>query len=391
MAMAGTVLWLFFPNWFRVNIPFGSKDSPTASQLSDRIRLPDGFAISVYASDLPGARILRFTEYGDLLVTLPRSGLVVLLKRDDDRNGLPDKRKTLLTELNKPHGIDIHDGWLYVAETHAIGRILFDAKTGKTQGDYQRIVTNLPPGGNHWSRTLRIGPDGLLYVSVGSSCNVCEEKDPRRAAILRFRPDGTHNEIYAAGLRNTVGFDWRPGTDDLYGVDNGRDLLGDDFPPCELNRIERGKFYGWPYANGKRVADPDFGEGNSDIILASAAPEHEFGAHTAPLGITFLNGNNLPLSYRRAALVTLHGSWNRSKKVGYKVVSLHFNDQEPVEERPFLTGFEVNDNVIGRPADVIQGPDGNIYVSDDYSGSVYRVVYSDSNGNMASVPTGRPG
>ncbi|MGR9101207.1 MAG: PQQ-dependent sugar dehydrogenase, partial [Gammaproteobacteria bacterium] len=276
--------------------------------------------------------------------------------------------------LDMPHGFDFYRGWLYIAETGAIGRIRYDAKTRNTFGRYQRIVTDLPPGGAHWSRTLRFGEDGMMYVSVGSSCNVCLEKNPKRAALLRYQPDGSGGEIFASGLRNTVGFDWRPDTGELYGTDNGRDFLGDDFPPCELNRIEEGKFYGWPYANGNKIPDPDFGRGNEENIHASRAPAHSFGAHTAPLGITFLRNPNSPKAYRNAALVALHGSWNRSEKSGYKVVSLHFDDTVKIVERDFISGFEQDGDVIGRPVDIAEGGDGELYVSDDFSGSIYRVT-----------------
>jgi glucose/arabinose dehydrogenase len=191
--------------------------------------------------------------------------------------------------------------------------------------------------------------------------------------MLRLPAPGGEGELYATGLRNTVAFDWRPGTDELYGVDNGRDWLGDDFPPCELNRIERGKFYGWPYANGNRVPDPDLGRGHADEIEASIAPVHAFGAHTAPLGIVFLRSPKWRAEYRDAALVALHGSWNRSRKQGYEVVSLHFHRDGTISERPFVTGFEKDEDVIGRPVDVIEGPDGAVYVSDDYAGAVYRI------------------
>jgi hypothetical protein len=223
---------------------------------------------------------------------------------------------------------------------------------------------------------VRIGPDGLLYVSVGSSCNVCIEEDERRAALLRFRLDGSGGEVYARGLRNAVGFDWRLETGELFATDNGRDLLGDDFPPCELNRVVQGGDYGWPFANGDRRLDPDFGPGNEARAAASIPPAHGFAAHNAPLGIVFLGGAALPERYRGAALVALHGSWNRTRKDGYKVVSLHWQPDGSIREEDFLVGFLEDEDVIGRPVDVAEGPDGTIFVSDDYAGAVYRVTRS---------------
>lgn len=362
-----------------VNFPLksvlGGAVSPAEEALRQRISLPPGFSLTVYAADLPGARMLRFTRTGDLLVSQPNGGAVVLLEKDADGDGHPDGRRQLLTGLSRPHGLDLWNGWLYVAETYGVVRVRYDAAQRQTSGAPETVVSGIPGGGNHWSRTLKFGPDGGMYVSVGSSCNVCIEDDPLRATLLRFEPDGTRREIYATGLRNTVGFDWRPGTRELYGTDNGRDLLGDDFPPCELNRIEKGGFYGWPYANGNRVPDPDYGRGHEADIQRSIPPAHEFRAHVAPLGMVFLKDAGLPQDYRGAALIALHGSWNRSKKQGYEVVSLHFGSNGRIAERPFMTGFNIDEDVIGRPVDVAEGPDGAIYVSDDYAGAIYRVRY----------------
>ncbi|WP_020157801.1 PQQ-dependent sugar dehydrogenase [Methylobacter marinus] len=371
----GGILGFLMSRWFGINTPLMKKNPPSEEMLNARIHLPPGFSISVYAKDLPDVRMLRFTEAGDLLASLPNEGRIVLLERDADNDGAPDGRSDLVTGLNRPHGMDYYQGRLYVAETDAIGRIAFNPKTRKTQGEYEQVVTGIPGGSNHWTRTLRFGPDGLMYVSVGSSCNVCEEKNPKRAAMLRYNPDGGQDELFATGLRNTVGFDWHPDTHELFGVDNGRDFLGDDFPPEELNRIEQGKFYGWPYANGNKIPDPDLGAGHEEQIRNSLPPVHEFAAHTAPLGMTFLRNKNLPPEFKNSALVALHGSWNRTEKTGYKVVSLHFGPKGTITERDFISGFEFQGDVIARPVDVAEGPDGAIYVSDDFTGSIYRVSW----------------
>jgi mono/diheme cytochrome c family protein len=196
--------------------------------------------------------------------------------------------------------------------------------------------------------------------------------------MYRYRTDGSGAELVAHGLRNAVGFDWQPGTNDLYATDNGRDLLGDDFPPCELNRIEMGGFYGWPFANGDRVPDPDFGRGQEARILASIPPAHNFRAHNAPLGISFIRGDRVPATLRGAALVALHGSWNRREKDGYRVVSLRWLRDGSILEENFLSGFEQDDDVIGRPVHVVEGRDGAFYVSDDYAGAIWRVAYGES-------------
>ncbi|MEE9278840.1 MAG: PQQ-dependent sugar dehydrogenase [Myxococcota bacterium] len=372
---------LLLPDRYVVNAPIleslRGAPVPTSDVMRSRLVVPDGFSLGQYASGLRNARFLRFTPAGDLLVSQPREGQVALVERDANGDGRADGVRVLIEELNRPHGLELRGDWLYIAEMDAIARVRFDASAGAVRGELERIVTGLPGGGNHRTRTVRFGPDGFLYVSVGSSCNVCEEEDPRRAAILRYRADGSGEELYATGLRNAVGFDWRPETGELFATDNGRDLLGDDFPPCELDRVERGGFYGWPVANGDRVPDPDLGAGQEERIRASIPPAHSFGAHTAPLGITFLRGDATPPSLVGAALVALHGSWNRTEKSGYKVVSLHWAEDGSIREREFLTGFELDEDVIGRPVDVAQGPDGAIYVSDDFAGVIYRAAFGD--------------
>jgi glucose/arabinose dehydrogenase len=371
------------PERFAVNAPIANLlfdrgiDAPSQERARERLRAAEGFQISLYAADLPNARMLRATSAGDLLVSTPRAGEVWLVERDADGDGRADGRRKLLSELERPHGLELHGGWLYVAEDDAVGRIRFDPQTRQVSGRYERFITGIPSGGNHWSRTVRVGPDEKLYLSVGSSCNVCIEKSPKRAAMLRYEIDGSGEEIYATGLRNSVGFDWRPGTGELFAADNGRDLLGDDFPPCELNRIEEGAFYGWPFANGDRVPDPDLGKGREREIAASRPPDHPFRAHNAPLGMTFIRSRSVPETYRGAAIVALHGSWNRTKKDGYKVVSLHWQKDGRIEERDFITGFEEGGDVIGRPVDVAEAPDGSLYISDDYAGAIWRVRHGE--------------
>ena len=370
------LLVLFAKYYVIVNIPIISGDLDT-DKLSNQIKLPDGFSMGVYAPEVPDARILRFTEHGDLLVANPSLDQVMILGRDANGDGKADGSRVLIDDLNGPNGLDFFDDWLYIAETDAIGRIKFDHLTGETRGDYHRIVRGLPSGGGHWRKTLRFGPDNLMYVSIGSSCNACIEEDERYAAMVRYQPDGSGEKIFARGMRNSAGFDWSPDDGHIYATDNGRDLLGDDFPPCELNRIEEGSHYGWPFANGSKVPDPDFGEGQEDAIATSIPPVHGFRAHNAPLGIEFVRGDVLPEEYRGAAIVALHGSWNRAEKDGYKVVSLHWDEQGNVVEKDFVSGFLQGDDVIGRPTEVTQGPDGAFYIADDFVGAVYRVAYGE--------------
>jgi glucose/arabinose dehydrogenase len=387
LGMAGAALLVLacqavLPERYAINVPLrsllGQTVRPSEQEVLGRLVVPDGFSIAIFA-EVRGARALRFTQAGDLLVSTNVGEAIVLVEPDADGDGRSDGQREVLDDLNRPYGLDFHAGWLYVGETDAVGRVRFDAEKGTAVGPYVRIVTGIPDGG-HWTRTVRFGEDGLLYLTVGSSCNVCDEEDPRRAAIVRYGPDGSGEELYATGLRNAVGIDWRPATGELFANDNGRDLLGDDFPPCELNRVVRGGFYGWPVASGDNVPDPDMGEGQEERIASALPPVHHYAAHNAPLGLTFVRGRRVPADFSDAALSALHGSWNRTKKDGYKVVSLHWDADGDIEERDFISGFEIDEDVIGRPVDIAEGPDGAFYVSDDYAGLIYRVTWHGADG-----------
>lgn len=378
IVIAGIGVWAFWPANLAINGPLldfmlGRQiEAPSQQTLQSRFKLPDGFHLGIFARDVTNVRTIRSTETGDILATSMRPGEIILLHRDDDGDGASDGRTVLASGLNAPHGIALYQGYLYIGENHRIVRAPFDA-TSRTLGALETVFEGLPEGGNHRTRAIGFGPDGLLYVTVGSSCNVCIEEQPYRASMLVMNPDGTGARTFATGLRNSVGFDWHPATGGLYATDNGRDLLGDDTPHCELNLVEDGTDYGWPYAYDDRQSDPDFGPGNEDKVLASRPLVHGFGAHRAPLGIRFFNPMTAPAGYNGAALAALHGSWNRSKLAGYKVVSLHFTDEGSVTERDFLTGFEQDEDVIGRPVEIAFGLDGAIYISDDYAGVVYKV------------------
>lgn len=354
-------------------IRHGGIETPAAEVVSRQLRAPAGWTLSMFATGLPSARMLASTAAGDVIVAQPRGGLVVLLERDADGDGRSDGRRTLFSGLDRPNGVDLHDGWLYVAEATRVSRVRFDAAARATQGPLQPVVTGLGGDGNHWRKTARIGPDGRLYVGLGSTCNVCIEKDAQRATMRVYAADGTGGREYATGLRNPTGFDWAPWDGALYATENGRDLLGDDLPPDELNRIEDGAFYGWPFVHGDGIVDPEFGAGQETRVAGSRKPVHAFRAHNAPLGVRFLRHPARGLQYGRAALAALHGSWNRSEPDGYAVVSLHWDDAGRITERPFLSGFRGPEGLIGRPVDVVEGPEGAVYVSDDYAGVVYRV------------------
>ena len=380
VAVAGFV-WLFFMGGIAISdrtmlwrmMREEGVEPPSASLISEQLRVPPGFKVALWAQDLPSARLMAPTVNGDLILSQPRGGLVVLLYGDRDGDGRSDGRQTLFAGLDRPNGVDLHEGWLYVAEATRVSRVPFDAAARQVTGSLQPLVTGLTADGAHWRKTAKVGPDGLLYLGQGSTCNVCIEKDSRRATVMRFALDGSGGEIIATGTRNPYGFDWAPWDGALYATENSRDLLGDDIPADELNRIEPGGFYGWPYVHARAVVDPEFGRGRESLIATARPPAHEFRAHNAPLGVRFLRHSARPAGYERVALVALHGSWNRSTPDGYKVVSLHFADDGRIEERDFLSGFRGAAGLIGRPVDVAEAADGSIYVSDDYAGVIYRV------------------
>ena len=215
-----------------------------------------GSRLELYANNIPKARFLRFTAGGDLLVSRPHAGDILLVRRDANGDGKADAVETLIGELKRPLGLDFAGDWLYIAENNQVGRVKFDAEKGQLAGEYEPVIQGLTSNGGHWSKTVRIGADQKLYLAQGSTCNICEEQDKRRATMMRFDLDGSNGEIIATGLRNSVGFDWAPWNGLMYATDNGRDLMGDDYPPCELNQISDGNFYGWPYFNGNNEPGP---------------------------------------------------------------------------------------------------------------------------------------
>jgi glucose/arabinose dehydrogenase len=339
--------------------------------LREQIKLPEGYQLEVFARDLGTPRMMQMTAGGDLIVSGYRSGYVALLKPDADGDGRSDGLAVPGRNMNLPHGLLLEGSSLFVAEVNRVVKYDFD---GKALSNARVILDGIPEGG-HSSRTLARGPDGFLYLSIGSSCNACVEDHPWRAAMLRFK-EGSASEIFASGLRNTVGFDWRPATGALYGVDNGRDNMGDDVPDDEVNLIEQGKHYGWPFWHGSGVEDPDVFSQKPEG-LAATNQAFGLGGHVAPLSIVFLK-NQADTALNGSALVGEHGSWNRTVKSGYRIMRLVFEGGS-IREEPFLTGCEMKGEVICRPVGILEACDGSLYVSDDYAGAVYRISKSASN------------
>lgn len=360
--------------WLMVSTVAGLNTSANAAEESN-LEVPEGFSLELVAQGLGYVRFIATTEQDDLVATIADRGQVLLLQ-DRDQNGTTESQTVLIEGLNDPQGIAFVDDWLYFSESGTVSRVLFDHSTGSLAGEIESVLQDLPYDLIHKAKAIGISPDRKLYVAVGSPCNVCEPEDPRYAAMLRSELDGSNPHIYARGLRNSVGFDWAPWSGDLYATVNARDLLGDNFPPDELNLVVEEGFYGWPYVNGDNIPDPDFGDKRPDLARLAIAPAFKFRPHNAPLGIHFVEPHSrLPEGFNRTALVALHGSWNRSVLDGYKVISLHWDDQGNIVSRDFVSGFLADDGIMGRPVGITQDSRGRIYISDDLGGQIYRVEH----------------
>jgi len=374
------------------------------------IKLPAGFKLTQFASAsskqgrlLNSARFMAFDAGGNLFVSSSEGGRVLMLP-DANKDGIADEIVTVAQGLNFPQGLAFVGDALLIANQDGI------VKIRQVNGRWsvpEPLISNLPTGG-HRLKTIKLGPDGYLYINVGSSCNVCVESNPLRATILRYTIDGKPagalttlgrhepSAIWARGLRNSQGFAWHPVTGDMYATNNGADnradsvggKVNDEIPPEHLNKIEAGKHYGWPHCWGDpgsnaMLEDPNF-KAEPGFCKAAQAPAITLTSHTTPIGITFLDRTNWPAEYKSDAIIALHGSWNRKQPAGYQLVRVKFRDNKPVKTEDFATGWLVNnaDNgwlkrnqVFGRPVDVAVGPDGALYVSDDDSGAIYRISY----------------
>jgi glucose/arabinose dehydrogenase len=351
-----------------------------AAVAADRLRVPDGFKIELLTDAVPNARAMTLGRHangqGVLYVGSMGQGTVYAVELD---RGRARRVHTIASGLASPAGVAYRDGRLYVS---ALSRILrFDAIDDRLDHppEPQVVTDRLTPEGHHGAKFIGFGPDGLLYVATGVPCNVCEP-DAAHGIIQRMKPDGSQPEVVARGVRNSVGFDWSPLDKTLWFSDNGRDMLGDDVPSDELNRVKTvGQHFGFPYCHQGDVPDPQFGAQHRCDEFA--APAAKLGAHVAALGLRFYTGSSFPAAYRNNVLVAEHGSWNRSKKSGYRVMRIVLDAQGGVlRQEPFVEGFlqvdaSGRETVLGRPADVLVLPDGSVLVSDDMGGAIYRVRY----------------
>ena len=366
------------------------------------IQLPKGFTIKVFADAktkhgalLESARFMAFDKHGDLYVSITKSGKIVKVI-DTNHDGVADDVQTVVENLNSPQGMVFLDEILLIANQDGVVKVegLFTTPAEKPTVKVTPFISNLAIG-RHTRKSLKLSPDGYLYINVGSSCNVCIEADATRATILRYTLDGKpagalltlgrhqQSAIWAYGLRNSQGFAWHPKSGDMYATNDGSDMRSDtkggkendELPPEHLNRIEAGKHYGWPYCWGNQVQDPNF-VGEKDFCKTTQAPAITFTAHTTPIGITFLDKSTFPQAYENDAIVALHGSWNRKLPAGYKLVRVRFDAQaKPIAVEDFATGWLVGKNPWGRPVDVVVGTDGALYVSDDFANTIYRITH----------------
>ncbi len=349
-------------------------EQPATDPDLDKIVLPDGFQISYFARDVTNARSMALAPDGTLYVGTRQEGNVYALP-DRNKDGKADEVITLTKGLNMPNGVALRDGNLYVAEVNRILRYDNIAQNLKNPPQPKVIYDKFPEEKHHGWKYIAFGPDGKLYVPVGAPCNICLSKDPVFASITRMNPDGSGLEIFANGVRNTVGFDWHPQTNELWFTDNGRDMMGDNTPADELNRApKKGMHFGYPFCHAGEVLDPEFGKGKN--CADYVAPVQKLNPHGGTLGMEFYTGNMFPENYKNQIFIAEHGSWNRSEKIGYRVSLVRTDAQGRTSFVPFAAGWLEGQKEWGRPVDVEMMPDGSLLISDDMNDAIYRITYT---------------
>ncbi len=358
----------------RINPPIKTEKTNPEEQVA-QIKLPEGFTISVYAQGVKNARAMALGADGTVYAGSRKEGKLYSIK-DKNGDGKADKITVLATGLHMPTGVAYHKGDLYVSE---VSRILIYRKIEaypEKAPEPEILPYTFPSDEHHGWKFIDIGPDGKLYVPVGAPCNICEKEDPRYSSIMRLNLDGSEPEVFAHGVRNSVGFAWHPDTKELWFTDNGRDWLGDDIPPCELNHAPSGGLhFGFPYCHGGTIIDPEYGKEKNCADFR--APAQNLGPHTAPLGMMFYTGSQFPAKYRNGVFIAEHGSWNRTTPIGYRITFVALEGNKALSYEPFAEGWLQNDGTrSGRPVDILGLPDGSILISDDYGDCIYRIRYS---------------
>lgn len=368
------IRWPFFllvlPLWGGVCQPSMLAGDP---RLED-IRLPEGFRIDIYAEGVKNARAMCWGSKGTLFVGSREEGNVYAV-RDTNSDGRADQVLTVASKLKMPVGVAFKDGDLYVSAVSSIVR-LRSIEDRLTAPPTPEVVTaSYPTETHHGWKFIAFGPDGKLHVPVGAPCNICLTADSLYASITRINADGSGREIIAHGVRNTVGFDWHPETGELWFTDNGRDMMGNDLPDCELNRLDKdGDHFGYPFCHAGTVPDPEFGTGKP--CAAFIPPVALLGPHTAPLGMRFYRGARFPDRYHHAIFIAQHGSWNRSTPIGYRLMVAFPRPDGTAAVEVFAEGWLKGNSAWGRPVDVLEMPDGSLLVSDDTADLIYRISYN---------------
>ncbi|AWN23781.1 sorbosone dehydrogenase [Deinococcus irradiatisoli] len=340
------------------------------STTSGGFTVPQGFAVSTYADGFQRPRLMALAPNGDVFLSDAGAGKVYVLRG----KGKAESKTVYAQGLNQPHGLAFHGGYLYVANTDGVVRYAYKSGDQKASGNPEKLLS-LPSGAGHSTRTVVFGPDDKMYVATGSSCNVCEESDDKRAAVWVYDADGKNGKPYSTGLRNAVGLEWYGGT--LYATNNARDNLGDNVPPEGFYKLGQGRDFGWPYCytlqpGQAQVWDKDFGKKSAETCKSTTPAFALTTAHSAPLGLAFYTGKTFPDKYQGQMFVALHGSWNRTTKSGYKVIMI---DPKSGKVQDFLTGFLSGQSAKGRPVDLLSLPDGSMLLTDDDAGKVYRITY----------------
>ena len=372
IALIGYFLYKKYPVNPPINLSFTSYEGELPI---DRLQLPEGFQIDVFADNLENARSMCLSPNGTLFVGTRGKGDVYALV-DSDKDGRADERYTLLTDGKMPNGVAFKDGDLYVAEVNRILKFSDIESKLDNPGKPEVIFDGYPTEPHHGWKYIAFGPDDRLYVPVGAPCNICESEYEVFASITSIKADGTDMRVEQDGVRNTVGFDWHPETGELWFTDNGGDMMGDNRPECELNRTNNRKnHFGYPYCHQGDILDKKFGKNKN--CNQYTPPTVKLGPHTAPLGMEFYFNNNFPEDYHGNIFVARHGSWNRSVKIGYDVVRVQQKEDGTYEWLPFISGWLSDDkkDVWGRPVDIEVMPDGSMLISDDFGDAIYRVYY----------------
>ena len=379
-----TSLSIMFLNIFIDSITLNQSSNLEIDSFLEKIVLPEGFEIKIYADDVENARSMAISPSGTIFVGNRNEDNVFALK-DTDGDNVIDKKYLITNKLkNMPNGVAFYDGDLYVAEVNKIWKfenieenLSYADKFDEYLEEPILISDDFPSDRHHGWKYISFGPDGKLYVPVGAPCNICESRDEIYASITRMNPDGSNKEIYVKGVRNTVGFTWHPETKQLWFTDNGRDMLGDNIPPCELNKVTgKDQHFGYPYCHGSDIGDPEFGGeySCSDFVM----PVQNLGPHVAPLGLKFYTGKMFPDEYKGDIFIAEHGSWNRSKKIGYRISRVKIENNKSVGYETFIYGWLDDDEqeAWGRPVDILILEDGSMLISDDKANAIYRVTYT---------------